>query len=194
MSDAYAEMPAGNKIIARSCLAQTLCAVSGVINISIFVGDVPDITGLSADTIISENSEIYPFNKRLKLYFSNGKVLKPEYRNVTVNEDKELAASVMEELLKGPRSAGLGSAIPAGTRLLSINVENELCTVNLSSEFLENKPNNESAEALTIYSIVNSLTTLTKISKVQFLINDERVDTYLSIAIFYPIGAKEISG
>ncbi len=194
MSDKYAEMPAGNKIIARSCLALTLCAVEGVENISVFVGDIPDVTGLTAEKIISENSDLNPYEKRLKLYFSNGKGLVPEYRNVTVNEDRELAASVMEELLKGPRGAGLSSVMPAGTRLLSINVENGLCTVNLSSEFLENRPDNESAEALTIYSIVNSLTTLTKISKVQFLINDERVDTYLSIGIFYPIEGKEIPG
>ncbi len=192
MSDAYAEMPTGNKIIARSCLALTLCAVEGVENISVFVGDIPDVKGLSDWAIITENLDIDPFDKRLKLYFSNGSGLSPEYRSVTVSEDKELAASVMEELLRGPMEGNLVSAIPYGTKLLSINVENGLCTVNLSSEFLQNKPETESAEALTLYSIVNSLTTLTKINKVQFLVNDERVDTYLSIGIFYPLEGKEL--
>ena len=193
MSDAYAEMPTGNKIIARSCLAMTLCAFDGVDNISVYVGDIPDIIALSAETIISENSELNPYIKRLKLYFSNGRELAYEYRDVYVAEDKQLAACVMEELMKGPFSDNLVSAMPAGTKLLSIGVENGICYVNMSSEFLDNKPDTEFSEALTIYSIVNSIVTLSKIDKVQFLINDERVDTYLNIGIFYPIEGKEIN-
>ena len=194
MSDAYAEMPAGKKIIARSCLALTLCAIKGVESVSVFVGDIADITGLTADGIITENTELDPSVKHLRLYFSNGRGLAFEHRTAEAAEDRELAAIVMEELMKGPVSAGLYSTIPRGTRLLSAKVENGLCTLSLSKEFLDNRVDSESGAAMTIYSIVDSLTTLTKVSRVQFLIDDERVDTYANIGIFYPIERKEITG
>ena len=58
------------------------------------------------------------------------------------------------------------SCIPAGTKLLSIHVQNKLCTVNLSSEFSQNLEKNYAAERLAVYSIVNSLTELDEIDSV----------------------------
>jgi len=197
MSDAYADMPEGDRAIARACLALTLCSLEGIESVSIYVGDVPDVVGLKAGDIETVNTEFNPYVKRIKLYFAhpNGN-LKEERREITVDGERELAAYVMEELLAGPRETELYQAIPGGTRLLSLTVEGRTCIVDLSQEFLDNRPNTEREEELAIYSIVNSLTALTSIDKVQFLIEGKRLEYYNNIEIFNPIenNSKIIQG
>lgn len=194
MSDAYADMPEGDKVIARACLTLTLCDLEGIDSVSIFVGDVPDVIGLRAEDIEIVNTELNPREKRIKLYFANQSgVLKEERRNITVDGERELALYVMEELLSGPQDPELYQAIPEGTRLLSLTVEGRTCIVDLSREFVDNRPESELEEELAAYSIVNSLTALTSIDRVQFLIEGKRLENYYSIEIFNPIeGNTEI--
>lgn len=191
MSDAYADMPLGEKAIARSCLALTLCGLSGVSNISISVGDIPDVKNLSAKDILTENTKLNPYEARIKLYFTDNTSLVAEYRDVTLAKDQPAAYYVMEELLKGPQGSGLSAAIPSGTTLLSLSVSGGICTVNLSSEFLNNKPNTEHSGTLAVFSIVNTLTAVSGISKVQILVNGEKVTSYLNVNIGVPVSGRD---
>ena len=194
MSDSYADMPEGDKVIARACLVLTLCALEGIDTVSIFIGDVPDAIGIRAEDIEVENAELNPHEKRIKLYFAHPSgTLKEERRDIRVDGERELALYVMEELLSGPRDKELYQAVPEGTRLLSLTVEGRTCIVDLSREFLENANQSELEEELAVYSVVNSLTALTTIDRVQFLIEGKRLENYYSIEIFNPIeGNTEI--
>ena len=76
---------------------------------------------------------------------------------------------IMEQLLDGPDTVGLKSAIPSPTKLVSISTVDGVCYVNLSESF-----RTQSAtvpEEITLYSIVNSLTELPGVSTVQLVIN-----------------------
>jgi len=188
MSDTFADMREGDKVIARACLALTLCGLEGIDSISVFVGDVPDVRVLKAGDIAIANTELNPRRKRIRLYFAHsGESLKEELRDIIVDGERELAQYVMQELLAGPSGGELYSAIPAGTRLLSLTIEGRTCIVDLSHEFMDNRPQTELEEELAIYSIVNSLTALTTIDKVQFLIEGKKAELYYSIEIFNPI-------
>jgi len=188
MSDTYADMPQGDKVIARACLVLTLCALEGIDSVSVFVGDVPDISGVKAEDIEVVNTELNPHKKQIRLFFAHSSgTLMEERRDITIDDDRELAYYVMEELLSGPASDELYSAIPEGSRLLSLIVEGRTCIVDLSHEFIDNKPQSEPEEELAIYSIVNSLTALTTIDRVQFLVEGKRLEQYYSIEIFNPI-------
>lgn len=188
MSDTYADMPQGDKVIARACLVLTLCALEGIDSVSVFVGDVPDISGVKAEDIQIANTQLNPHSKQIRLFFAHSsETLMEERRDITIDDDRELAYYVMEELLSGPLSDELYSTIPEGSRLLSLTIEGRTCIVDLSHEFIDNKPQSESQEELAIYSIVNSLTALTTIDRVQFLVEGKRLEQYYSIEIFNPI-------
>ncbi len=114
------------------------------------------------------------------LYFSDSEALYVvgEKRDVTIYEGETLEAAVIRELIDGPRTDSLWSAIPEGTRLLSAATKNGLCTVNFSAEFVDNSPGGTASERMAIGSVVNTLTQLEGVQKVQFLIDGKKREIY----------------
>jgi germination protein M len=191
MSDAYADLTPGAKATARACMALTLCGVAGIKDISVYVGDIPDVKNISGSDIMIENTKLNPYEARIKLFYSNGSKLVPEMHDISLGKEHPTAYYFMQELLKGPQSSELSSAIPSGTTLLSLTVGGGMCTVNLSQEFLNNKPATEQGATLAVYSIVNTLTSISGISKVQILVNGEKINNYQSLYIYYPLTWKD---
>lgn len=110
----------------------------------------------------------------LTLYFANksGDKLVKEKVNVTGSSNISVEKLVVESLIRGPVSGDTDyPTLPPGTKILSISTKDGICYVNLNDGFLEQGYN--VTEAVTIYSIVDSLTELSGISKVQILVNGE---------------------
>ena len=63
--------------------------------------------------------------------------------------------------------------IPEGTKINKVELKGNTVYVDLSKEFIENHIGGEEAEKLTVYSIVNTLTELTEVENVKFLIDGE---------------------
>ena len=74
----------------------------------------------------------------------------------------------MDELIKGPQAKGSLATVPPETKVRNIMTQDGICYVDLSSEFVSRHSGGKAKELLTIYSIVNSLTALDDVSKVQF--------------------------
>lgn len=92
--------------------------------------------------------------------------------NVTGSSNISVEKLVVESLIRGPVSGDTDyPTLPPGTKILSISTKDGICYVNLNDGFLEQGYN--VTEAVTIYSIVDSLTELSGISKVQILVNGE---------------------
>lgn len=113
----------------------------------------------------------------IRLYFANedNSKLKLEIRYIPMSEAEKsvnhLAGIIVNELINGPKVAGMKATIPEGTKLKSeIKIDGDAATVNFSKEFKDNHPGGKAEERMTIYSVVNSLTELKEISKVKFLI------------------------
>lgn len=102
-----------------------------------------------------------------------------------------LAQAVVKELIRGPEGA-LQPTIPSGTRLLSpVSCSRDLCTVDLSEEFVTRHPGGTSGEMMTIYSVVESLcTNVAGVKRVQFLIAGKPRET---LAGHLSIGAPVMS-
>lgn len=109
--------------------------------------------------------------KKITLYFGDKEAmyLLPEEREVEPG-DKPLAEVIVEELIKGPQSPELSRTIPAETRLLGIRVENGVAYVDFSREIQTKHWGGSAGEAMTIFSVVNSLARLPGIERVQFLV------------------------
>jgi len=110
------------------------------------------------------------------LYFADADgYLQAEQRSV--NKTAGLARQTMQELCRGPRTQGLSATIPADTRLLDINIQEGLCTVNFSQELVDKHSGGSGSENATVYSIVNSLTQFSSIEQVQILVDGKVVDS-----------------
>ncbi len=114
------------------------------------------------------------------LYFGDkdAMYLVPETRTVD-KKDRSLEAAVIEELLKGPQKEGSVPTIPEGTRVLSVTVVDDVAYVDFSKEFQTEHPGGSAGEIMTIYSVVNTLTGLPGVEKVQFLLEGEKHESIL---------------
>lgn len=112
----------------------------------------------------------------VSLYFYNTdtKSLVPEGRLIDVKDlVEEPYKKLMELLIEGPQNTGLTKTIPDGTKINKIELKGDTLYIDLSSEFIDNHSGGEEQESATIYSIVNTMTTLTEVNSVKILINGE---------------------
>jgi spore germination protein GerM len=132
-------------------------------------------------------------NRVITLYFGNENADKvvSEKREITLSKGESIEKHVFEELLKGPLKEGSRSTIPEGTKLLSVSTKDGLCTLDLSSEFVDNHPGGSAGELMTLSSIVNSLTELPDIKQVQFLIEGQKREVYLHAIFDEPFSRYE---
>jgi hypothetical protein len=92
-----------------------------------------------------------------------------------VEKNLAVAQTAVNELIKGnPVTPGAYRIIPPDTKVLGINIDQGLATVNFSSEVLKANVGSD-GEALGIASIVNTLTEFPSIQKVSFMV-DGKVD------------------
>lgn len=87
--------------------------------------------------------------------------------------------AALEELISGPEDAdgeGVSSAVPAGTRLLGLNIEDGLATVDLSSEF-ESGGGSLSMQ-MRLAQVVFTLTQFPTVDSVEFRLDGEPVSVF----------------
>lgn len=144
------------------------------------------------DTTDSENQQ-QTENTLITLYYGNSNAdgVVAEQREIEVVKDTPIEKAIFEELKKTPKTEGLNSTIPEGTKLLSVVTENGICTLDLSREFVDNSPGGSAGEAMTLYSIINSMTELPYIDKVQFLIEGQKQEVYIHAVFDKPFERNE---
>ena len=108
------------------------------------------------------------------LYFGDNQAmyLKGEERAVT--KSGNLAELMVNELIKGPGAKDSVATIPRETKLLSLEITGGVAYANFSKEIKTNHWGGSAGEMMTVFSIVNTLTQLQEINKVQFLIEGEK--------------------
>ena len=119
--------------------------------------------------------------KGILLYFSDneGEYLIGEKREILKRDEvEEEAEETVNELIKGPKGK-LIPTLPPETKLLDLELgEDGVAKVNFSNALSKDHPGGSSAEMMTLYSIVNSLTlNFPQIKRVQILIEGKAVET-----------------
>lgn len=114
----------------------------------------------------------------VELYFADrtGTRLASEQRSIEVKQSLSLEYQIVEQLIAGPEKNMLEKTIPVSTQIKDIKTEDGICYVNLSKEFINKKLANVTKQT-TVYSIVDSLTELDSVNKVQFLIEGEKINS-----------------
>ena len=192
---AYLELVGVDRTAANCCLTLTLCALEGVDSVSIYVDGMEEAAalGLTPEDLVLVDDEVNPGERRLRLFFpaEGGSFLTSEYHTVSVDEDKPLYAYVVEELMRGPAGPGLLPVFPEGSQLIGISAENLVCTLNLSIEFFDNKPRRLLDARLSLYAIVNSLTSLSEVESVRILVDGKSPLSYTYIPLGEPLVRNE---
>ncbi len=114
--------------------------------------------------------------QEVKLYFSDEQAQSLVVRQTEIQDDN-LYQSLIEQLIKGPKGDELLPTIPVGTELLGIEVQDGLVKANFSQELRTKHWGGSAGEIMTVYSIVNTLSDLEEIDRVQILIEGEKIQT-----------------
>lgn len=175
----YTLMSPGEEILCRAALTKTLTQIGGVEFLNFYSGEQPlmDTSGnpvgmMAAGDFMDNISDVNAFEKsELTLYFADetGQYLVEEKREVVHSINTSMERLIVEQLLEGPQKAGCVATIPPETKLLNISVTDNVCYVNFDSAFLNNSLGGK--EEIPIYSIVDSLTQLTTVNRVQLSVN-----------------------
>ena len=185
--------------LAAATVVKTLCETTKVTKVIVLVegqaligSDKVELGALGSDDIVYEGSQAAKNNLIISLYFAdkNGQLLQLETRTVKQNDKEPLAKIAIAELMNGSQTDGQ-KLIPAEAKLISAEVKDGVCFVNFSKEFVDKHQPGGTAETLTIYSIVNTLTELSNISKVQFLIEGQKVETFGEMVFDEPFTRNE---
>lgn len=176
----YAQLETYTEVMVRAAVVKTLLQIPGINSITFYVAGNPlsDSTGQLVGAM-DNNSFIDDFGQEseslltttLTLYYASadGQSLVREQREVHYSSNTPLERLVLEYLMQKPETNGAQSVFPSGTRLISVSVSDGVCYVNLDNTFLNRSGN--IPENVAIYSIVNSLTELDQVSRVQLLFN-----------------------
>ena len=184
----YSKMSAVDEVLCRAAVVRTMTQIDGVDCVAFYIGDAPltDAKGnlvgtMNQDSFIENPGEQINSiqNTTLTLYFSNldGDGLVKEVReDVYYSSNISMEKLIMEQLLDGPKTKDAKSAIPEGTKLVSVSVVDGVCYVSLDEAF--KNQDYKVNEAIVIYSIVDSLSELSTISKVQISVNGDTSGVY----------------
>lgn len=170
-----------DRSVATACLVCTLTQFDEVDGVRLRTEGGEEDPVLYARDFVLEDLGAVNTETAVRLYFSdsNGRYLVAAERKQYFSDEGQIPAYIVSQLIEGPAEQGQLAVLPEGTALRGVSVDGDgLCTVDFSSEFLLNRPDTDLSERMTVLAVVNSLTELTQINRVRFLVEGEAVGVY----------------
>ena len=188
----YNSMTAGEELAFRAAAVYTFTSLDFVDYLLITVdgSELKTAKGMlmgklgREDVIMNGDISAEPTNYEiLTLYFENseGSALSTEIREVQVNPNLPVERYIVEQVIAGPEDESLRSTVPYDTKIRDISTADGVCYVDLSVEFVNKQLGLEKDALAAVYSIVNSLCEIEDVTKVQFLIEGEKLDSYRNV-------------
>ena len=200
-SETYKQITGISEILRRACVVKTLCQIDGINKVEYTIEDQPlmyselnPVGAMSADDFIDNTGgeTTYYQNVQVSLYYTDleGKKLFQTRHNVEFDGTISLEELVVRQLLAGPlEDDKLSPVLPAGTKINKVSLKDGICYVDFSKEFLEGRDG--VSDDVIVYSVVNSLSDIGNVSKVQFWIDGKPVSSYReTVQIDLPIERK----
>ena len=173
-------MRAPNRMLFLAAVTRTLTQLKDVdgilftMNGEALTDESGNMMGVLRSASFVDNAVDNPEDYReavIALYFANEAMdgLVKVERKVVYRSSSSMERIVVEQLLRGPEDSGAKASLPNTASLLSINVRDGVCYVNFDSKFITEVLG--SYDYVPVYSVVNSLTELPNVDKVQISIN-----------------------
>lgn len=199
--ESYKQLTGISEILRRACVVKTLCQIDGINKVEYTIENQPlmysetnPVGAMSGDDFIDNTGgeTTYYQNVQISLYYTNidGKKLYQTRHNVEFDGTISLEELVIRQLLAGPlENDNLAPVLPAGTKINKVSFKDGICYVDFSKEFLEGRDG--VSDEVVVYSVVNSLSDVGSVAKVQFWIDGKPVGTYReTVPIDLPIERK----
>ena len=178
----YLELTNVQEILLRAALVLTLIQEPDISQVVFTVDGEPlkdsngrEIGSMSAgnfvNILLSEEGMLKQ-ETDLTLFFTDetGTRLIPAKYHFTINNSNtSMEEYMLQQLKAGPAIEGTYPTMSSDVEILSVVTSDYVCYVNFGSNFLEQEQ--PASDEILIYSIVNSLCTLTYVNSVQFLVN-----------------------
>lgn len=164
-------IPEIDRSIINACIARTLLQLEDVLRVSISAPGISSAAILTSSDILLWDSALNP-QEEIVLYFPDAeqRYLVRHRQTVSAMNAADKAKYIVSQLLNAEAIGQEYSCIPTGTTLLSLRLENGLCTVDLSSHFVQGMAEGFTTARMAVYSIVNSLTELSEIHTVDLYV------------------------
>ena len=183
--------------VAAGCLARTFLPLTGASTL-ILTADGALLNGdtslnITLEDLNFQDDSLNLLHGEFPLYYasSDRRYLMKETISVRHTSKEELPMHLLEQLLTPPAGTTLRSALPTGTRFNAVTVENGLCTVDVSGEFDSRRFYAMSAQCLSLLSIVNTLTALEEIDRVEITVDGNLLIRYGALSIPDPLVMDE---
>ncbi len=193
MNSAYLDVSGIDKTISDACVTLTMCSIKDVDFVSICVGNEMVEQSLSAEDFLLFNNIISSNRAQVRIYFpkASEKVLGSEYKTISFNDENSAERGILDALFEGPSGSDLKRAFPIGTIVMSVYTLDGVCSVSLSGIAPDDGSMTADDAKLAVYSIVNSLTSLSGIKAVQILINGKETQYLWGFDISRPFSRNE---
>jgi len=189
----YLDVSGIDKTILDCCITMTMCSIEGVDSVTICVGSEVIEDKLGAEDFLLFDNIISSHKAQVRIYFpkSAEPTLGSEYRTISFDDDNSAERGILDALFEGPVSDDLKRAFPIGTIILSVYTQDGVCSVSLSGLSPDDTSYTSDEAKLAVYSIVNSLTSLSGIGSVQILIDGKQIQSIWGFDISKPLIKNE---
>lgn len=181
-----------SNLLAAYAVVKTLCGVNTIQSVKVTVegreihaADGNAVGFLSAEDINLATDTYNSETREIVLYFASKTehLLGREVRPVKITDQQPLEQYIINELIKGPEDKELSPVLSPETTVLSVETLDNVCYVNFKSSFIDKNAGNSQKERLAIYAVINSLTELDYIARVQLLIDGKKTENFGTIKI-----------
>lgn len=162
MNEAFGGLSGVELSLAASCIAETCFQLEEIQRVSISASsgllDGKQSIALSRGDILLQDSSADLMNTQMCLYFTDqsGRYLIAEEITVSLANLDDPEDNLVRQLARGPKDRALEPALPEGTRVLDTRVEDGVCNIDFTRQFLENMPEDSIAQYLTLMSVANT--------------------------------------
>lgn len=195
LSEEYGGLSGVDLTLADYCITLTLSQLPGVEQVRTLVDgeELPYRSKqvFNAEDVIFSGTEEEPVEVDVTLYFprQDGAGLGSEGRTLTLTEDMPVAQGALEALLQGPEDTALRAAVTHELTVLAVRLDESsgICYVNFSTQWWDCVPESLWEQRLMLFSIVNTLCSMDKVTQVQLLVDGAALDALGGLNISGPV-------
>lgn len=187
VTDEFSQMDQVTYLICRSSIIKSITSIEGIAYVEFYEDRLPmkDDFGkvygaFYPDDIItvSNTSNSVAKVQLVILYYPDeqGEYLEKTEREIELYSGESIEKRLIEELMMSDVTHI--SPLPEGTIVKNVHVTNGICYIDFNEAFRSNHYGGSTGEVMTVFSIVNTLTELSDISRVQFLIEGEKTEFF----------------
>ncbi len=128
---------------------------------------------VSFGTVIVSTAQ-QPETVNVKLYFADAGMMRLVPSNAVIcrTDTEHEARAVINALIAGrDNNPKIKRLIPDEKKCMSVRVRDNIAIVDIKQKMIDAHPDDKNSEILTVYQIVNSLTSIEDITSVRFTVN-----------------------